>query len=119
VAPGERDIENGVRVFRGGGARPQTSLIVAYIHAYKDRFGVEPICRVLTEHEIQIAPSTYYAHRAAGFVSQADWDDAHLANRLFDLWTANRRLYGAEKLWVAALDGDLVEDHVSFPTLDH
>ena len=54
-----------------------------------------------------IAPSTYYAHRAWGFVSQADWDDAHLANRLLDLWRANRRLYGAEKLWVAAIEADI------------
>jgi hypothetical protein len=36
-------------------ARPQTSLIVAY----KAHFGVEPICRVLTEHDMPIAPSTY------------------------------------------------------------
>lgn len=54
-----------------------------------------------------IAPSTYYAHKAASWVSQADWDDAHVANALFDIWSANRRLYGAEKLWIAALDGDL------------
>ncbi len=54
-----------------------------------------------------IAPSTYYAHRAQGFMSQAEWDDAHMANKLLDIWRANRRLYGAEKLWTAALDGDL------------
>jgi putative transposase len=24
------------------------------------RWGVEPICRVLTEHGVEIAPSTYY-----------------------------------------------------------
>lgn len=82
-------------------------MIVAYIDAYKDRFGVEPICRVLTEHDMPIAPSTYYARSACGFVSQADWDDAHLANRLLDAWTANRCLYGAEKLWTAATDADI------------
>ena len=38
-------------------------MICAYIDPYKDRFGVEPICRVLTEHDIQIAPSSYYAQR--------------------------------------------------------
>ena len=54
-----------------------------------------------------IAPSTYYAHLADGFVSQADWDDAHLANRLLGIWRANRRLYGAEKLWIAAADGGI------------
>jgi putative transposase len=59
---------------------------------------------VLTEHDMPIAPSTYYAHQADGFVSQADWDDAHTANGLLDIWRANRSLYGAEKLWTAALD---------------
>lgn len=62
---------------------------------------------MLSEHDVPIAPSTYYAHRAEGFVSQADWDDAHLANTLLDLWRANRGLYGAKKLWTAALDEGL------------
>lgn len=62
---------------------------------------------MLSEHDVPIAPSTYYAHRAEGFVSQADFHDAHLANTLLDLWRANRSLYGAEKLWTAALDGGL------------
>jgi transposase InsO family protein len=30
-----------------------------------------------------------------------------MANRLYDIWTANRRLYGAEKLWTAALEADV------------
>ena len=38
-------------------------MICAYIDQYRHQFGVEPICRVLTEHNIQIAPSSYYAHR--------------------------------------------------------
>lgn len=71
------------------------------------RFGVEPICRVLTEHDMPIAPSTYYAHRAHGLVSQAEWDDAHLANELFDLWWDNFAVYGAEKLWIAAGEAGL------------
>ena len=54
-----------------------------------------------------IAPGTYYAHKACALVSQADCDDAHMANRLADIWTANRRLYGAEKLWVAAIEADV------------
>jgi len=36
---------------------------VAFIEGHRERFGVEPICRVLTEHGVKIAPSTYYAHR--------------------------------------------------------
>jgi hypothetical protein len=31
-------------------------VIVAYIDALRDRFGVEPIYRVLSEHEMKIAP---------------------------------------------------------------
>ena len=38
-------------------------MICAYIDAHKHRFGVEPICRVLSEHAMPIAPSSYYAHR--------------------------------------------------------
>jgi putative transposase len=36
-------------------------VIVSYIDAHKDEFGVEPICRALTEAGAKIAPSTYYA----------------------------------------------------------
>lgn len=61
---------------------------------------------MLTEHDMAIAPSTYYAHRACP-VSQADWEDAHMANRLLELWRSNRGLYGAEKLWTAALDSGI------------
>jgi transposase InsO family protein len=57
---------------------------------------------VLSEHDIKIAPSTYYAHTAGQRVSQADWDDAHLADRLVDLWRANRSVYGIDKLHAAA-----------------
>lgn len=72
-------------------------MIVAYIDVYRDRFGVEPICQVLTDNDLAIAPSTYYAHKACP-VTDADWDDAHLANAALDLWRANRSLYGADKL---------------------
>ncbi len=34
-----------------------------FIDDHRDRFGVEPICRVLTEHEVKIAPSGYYAFK--------------------------------------------------------
>lgn len=37
-------------------------MIAAYIDTYRDRFGVEPICAVLSAHGMKIAPSTYYAH---------------------------------------------------------
>ena len=31
-----------------------------FIDEYRHRFGVEPICRVLTEHGCKIAPNTYF-----------------------------------------------------------
>jgi len=59
---GERDPQ-GRGVFLRGRARPATHTLVAFIDEHKDRFGgVEPICRVLTDHDCKIAPSTYYAH---------------------------------------------------------
>jgi hypothetical protein len=36
-------------------------VIVDYIDTFRDRFGVVPICRVLAEHDVAIAPSTYRA----------------------------------------------------------
>ena len=36
---------------------------MAFIDDHRDRFGVEPICRVLTEHGVTIAPSGYYAFK--------------------------------------------------------
>jgi putative transposase len=75
-------------------------VIVDYIVEHRDRFGVEPICAVLAEHGVSIAPSTFYAHQAEP-VSDAVWRDAHLANTALDLWRANRGVYGADKLTVA------------------
>jgi len=76
-------------------------VIVTYIDRYRARFGIEPICAVLSEHGMKIAPSTYYAHRAQR-VSQAAWDTAHQVNTLVDLHRANWGVYGVPKLWHAA-----------------
>jgi putative transposase len=32
---------------------------VAFIDAHRARFGVEPVCRVLSKHGCKIAPNTY------------------------------------------------------------
>jgi putative transposase len=55
---------------------------------------------VLSEHDLPTAPSTYHAHQAQP-VSDADWDDAQMANAALDLWRANRSVYGADKLATA------------------
>jgi transposase InsO family protein len=76
-------------------------VIVAYIESYRDRFGVEPICAVLSEHGCVIAPSTYYERRRRP-VTEAELEEAYLANALVDLHRANWGVYGVRKLWHAA-----------------
>ena len=72
--------------------------MVAYIDAHRAEFGVEPICKVL-----QMAPSTYYAAKARELSpSQRALRDAAMAQVLMVLWVANRKVYGAHKLWRAA-----------------
>ncbi len=74
---------------------------MAFIDEHRSRFGVEPICRVLTEHGCQIAPSGYYAHLARP-VSARSLRDADLIvaiERVF--WDRNRGrgLSGPRKVW--------------------
>ena len=76
-------------------------MIVDYIDAHRDEFGVEPICRVLSEHGCQIAPSTYYARKRRPPSARAT-RDAAMMQILMVLWVANRKVYGAHKLWKAA-----------------
>jgi transposase InsO family protein len=76
-------------------------VIVDYIESYRDRFGVEPICTVLSEHGCPIAPSTYY-QRSARPVSEAELEDAYLANALVTLHREEWSVYGARKLYRAA-----------------
>jgi putative transposase len=48
---------------------------VAFIDAHRGRFGVEPICRVLTEHGCQIAPNTYWVAKRRPPSARATRDD--------------------------------------------
>jgi putative transposase len=86
-------------------------LIVDYIDGHRDEFGVEPICTVL-----QMAPSTYYAAKARQVAPSARaLRDAVLMQALMVLWVANRKVYGAQKLWKAARRAghDIGRDQVS------
>jgi len=76
-------------------------VIVDYIDAHRHQFGVDPICTVLAEHGLPIAPSTYYAAKARGPVSDTAWTEAHAANTVHRLYVANMRLYGVRKMWHA------------------
>lgn len=72
-----------------------------YIHQFRDRFGVEPICVVLSEHGMKIAPNTYYSWLRCP-VTESALSEAHLVNQIVDLYRANRSVYGVRKLWRAA-----------------
>jgi len=71
-----------------------------FIDEFRQAFGVEPICRVLP-----ITPSSYYARKATAAdparASARALRDADLRDRIRALWSANRGLYGARKIWHA------------------
>jgi putative transposase len=66
------------------------------------RWGVEPICRVLTDQGTPIAPSTYYDARArASRPSRRAARDQELKTEITALHAANYGVYGARKVWLA------------------
>jgi putative transposase len=71
---------------------------VAFIDAHRDRFGVEPICRVLTGHGCKIAPNTYYVARKRPPSARAV-RDAELVVEIERVYDENLFVYGADKVW--------------------
>jgi putative transposase len=67
--------------------------MIAYIDRHKDRFGVEPICRVLP-----IAPSTYHHARRRPPSARAV-RDARLKVEIRRIHQDNFGVYGARKVW--------------------
>jgi putative transposase len=66
------------------------------------RWGVEPICAVLSEHGCPIAPSTYYeARKRAGQPSERQVRDAQLKEHITRVWKDNFEVSGARKVWLA------------------
>ncbi len=76
-------------------------MILCYIHAYRNRFGVEPICAVLSEHDVTIAPQTYYRWLARP-IRSAELAEAYLVNQIVDMYRQNKCVYGVRKMWHAA-----------------
>jgi transposase InsO family protein len=72
--------------------------MVRYIDEHKDRFGVEPICKMLP-----IAPSTYYEMKAREVDPQRlparVQRDAELKPQIQRVWQENFCAYGARKTW--------------------
>jgi putative transposase len=67
--------------------------MIAYIDQHKDRYGVEPICRVLP-----IAPSTYYQH-TKGPRSARGVCGAQLKVEIARVHAEHLGVYGARKVW--------------------
>nr|WP_122072435.1 IS3 family transposase [Pseudophaeobacter sp. EL27] len=74
--------------------------MIAFIKDFRGEHGVEPICHVL-----QIAPSTFYERlaieRNPDRASERAKRDAYLRKEMKNVWTKNRSVYGARKLWHA------------------
>lgn len=81
-------------------------MIVAFIREHQGhrepgglRWGVEPICAVLSEHGCPIAPSAYYEHVAKVPTARQQRDE-RLAVEIARVHRANFSVYGARKVWL-------------------
>jgi len=72
--------------------------VIAFIDAHRGRFGVEPICRVLTEDGCKIAPNTYWVARKRP-PSKRACRDAELVVEIRRIYAENLFVYGADKVW--------------------
>jgi hypothetical protein len=75
------------------GARPPVATLVVYIDDHKQVLSVEPICRVLTEHGMPIAPSIYYEARIRAPSRHAVRDE-QLRTEVARVHQANYGVYG-------------------------
>lgn len=72
--------------------------MTAFVDAYRDEYGVEPICQ-----QLPIAPSTYYEHKARQANPEREPErvkrDRGLEAEIRRVWEENFRVYGARKVW--------------------
>ncbi|MEW1955929.1 IS3 family transposase [Terrabacter sp. NPDC080008] len=92
--------------FLRGRARPALPVIVEFIREHAGhredgglRWGVEPICTVLSEHGMPIAPSTYYAN-VNRHATAREHRDALLLQEIRRVHASNYGVYGARKVWL-------------------
>lgn len=71
---------------------------MAFIDEHRERFGVEPICRVLTEHGCKIAPNTFWVAKKRPPSTRAV-RDAELMPEVVRVFEDNLFVYGADKVW--------------------
>jgi len=72
--------------------------VVAFIGAFREEFGVEPICRALRQAGVRISPSGYYAARARPPPARAV-RDAALGKQILRVYKDSGERYGAWKVW--------------------
>jgi putative transposase len=83
------------------GTHLSTEVVVAFIDSVKERFGVEPVCRVLSQLVCKIAPSTYYAAKTRP-PSAREKRDEKIKEVLTRIWhdpDGGREVAGARKMW--------------------
>ncbi len=70
----------------------------SFIDQHRERFGVEPICKLL-----RVAPSAYWRHAARrrnpALQSARARRDEFLIPHIQRVWLANFQVYGADKVW--------------------
>src|SRR3954452_11219254 len=82
-------------VFRQG-ARPRPTEASAFIDQHRERFAVEPVCRVR-------GVSASYYQRANGPRSERSIEDERLIGRIREVHAANYYAYGYRRMWKALL----------------
>jgi putative transposase len=91
-------------------------VVIAFIDDHRDRFGVAPICRVLTEHGVPIASNSYYANKSQAPSARSVRDARVLGEieRVHGDPLIGRGLYGVRKVHAAlARQGGVDEQPVS------
>jgi hypothetical protein len=77
--------------------------VSAFIEKYRDRFGVELVCRTL-----EVSASAYY-HRATGERSARSLEDERLTGKIRRLFKENYECYGVRRMHAALVrDGERV-----------
>ena len=75
--------------------------MIAYIDMYKDRFGVEPICRTLGATEGGFITSRGYRAAKTRPLSDCEVRDRQLIPVLCEVHARNYGVYGKRKMWKA------------------
>jgi transposase-like protein len=88
----QRDPEGGECVFRPR-TRPAPSEVSAFVDGYRERFGVEPICR-----EIEASASAYRARRVRPPSARAVRDE-FLLTEIRRVHAESNGVYGQFKIW--------------------